>query len=216
MRASWTWARPWRRNRTTRDSPTPRTHTSGCFWRAPRTWTSPVQKYVRVISQLSRQLVSDGGGFKKHCLLSAKRNWKMWNGHDCEQHSPRDGQIHLAAHQSRGQLLIPSSLQTHEDVQQHAQHHILSNTVRLKTEALPIQPHVEVTEGLKYQFSVSAKRNWEPLPTRIHHALCHHVTCLFDTWHSSRSEFASLLLFCSFFFAFSLRVHSSLLQKLFR
>ena len=30
-----------------------------------------------------------------------------------------------------------------------------------------------------------------PLSTRIHHALCHHVMCLFDTWHSSGSEFTS-------------------------
>ena len=28
------------------------------------------------------------------------------------------------------------------------------------------------------------------LSTRIHHALCHHVMCLFDTWHSSCTEFA--------------------------
>ena len=30
-----------------------------------------------------------------------------------------------------------------------------------------------------------------PLLTRTHHALCHHVMCLFDTWLSSCSEFAS-------------------------
>ena len=36
-----------------------------------------------------------------------------------------------------------------------------------------------------------ALRMCGPLSTRIHHALCHHVMCLFDTWHSSGSEFTS-------------------------
>ena len=35
-----------------------------------------------------------------------------------------------------------------------------------------------------------ALRMCGPLSTRIHHALCHHVMCLFDTWHSSCTEFA--------------------------
>ena len=30
-----------------------------------------------------------------------------------------------------------------------------------------------------------------PWSTRIHHAFCHHVMCLFDTWHSSCTEFTS-------------------------
>ena len=34
-----------------------------------------------------------------------------------------------------------------------------------------------------------AVRMCGPLSTRIHHALCHHVMCLFDTWHSSCTEF---------------------------
>ena len=36
-----------------------------------------------------------------------------------------------------------------------------------------------------------ALRMCGPFSTRIHHALCHHVMCLFDTWHSSRTEFTS-------------------------
>ena len=36
-----------------------------------------------------------------------------------------------------------------------------------------------------------ALRMCGPLSTRIHHASCHHVMCLFDTWHSSGNEFAS-------------------------
>ena len=36
-----------------------------------------------------------------------------------------------------------------------------------------------------------ALRMCGPLSTRIHHALCHHVMCLFDTWHSSCTEFTS-------------------------
>ena len=36
-----------------------------------------------------------------------------------------------------------------------------------------------------------AVRKCGPLLTRTHHALCHHVMCLFDTWLSSCSEFAS-------------------------
>ena len=35
-----------------------------------------------------------------------------------------------------------------------------------------------------------AVRRCGPLLTRTHHALCHHVMCLFDTWLSSCSEFA--------------------------
>ena len=35
-----------------------------------------------------------------------------------------------------------------------------------------------------------ALRMCGPLSTRIHHALCHHVMCLFDTWHSACTEFA--------------------------
>ena len=36
-----------------------------------------------------------------------------------------------------------------------------------------------------------AVRRCGPLLTRTHHALCHHVMCLFDTWLSSCSEFES-------------------------
>ena len=36
-----------------------------------------------------------------------------------------------------------------------------------------------------------------PLLTRTHHALCHHVMCLFDTWLSSCSEFTSSRAFTS-------------------
>ena len=36
-----------------------------------------------------------------------------------------------------------------------------------------------------------ALRMCGPWSTRIHHAFCHHVMCLFDTWHSSCTEFTS-------------------------
>ena len=36
-----------------------------------------------------------------------------------------------------------------------------------------------------------ALRMCGPWSTRIHKALCHHVMCLFDTWHSSCTEFTS-------------------------
>merc|ERR1719323_1670298 len=39
------------------------------------------------------------------------------DGHEREQHQTSDDQIQLTAHQSRRQLLIPSPLQTNEDVQ---------------------------------------------------------------------------------------------------
>ena len=42
---------------------------------------------------------------------------KEVNGHEREQHQPSDSQIHLTTHKSRRQLLIPSPLQTNEDVQ---------------------------------------------------------------------------------------------------
>ena len=35
-----------------------------------------------------------------------------------------------------------------------------------------------------------AARQTRRLATRIHHALCHRVMCLFDMWHSSCTEFA--------------------------
>jgi len=83
-------------------------------------------------------------------LLSiCKAELEEVNGHECEQHQTRDGQIQLAAHQPRGQLLIPSSLQTHEDVQQSAQQHILLDNVGLKSEACPIQTDVEVTVAVE-------------------------------------------------------------------
>ena len=43
------------------------------------------------------------------------------NGHEREQHQSNDGQIQMAAHQRRRQLLIRSSFQTDDDVQQSAQ-----------------------------------------------------------------------------------------------
>ena len=44
----------------------------------------------------------------------------------------RDGQIQLAALQPRGQLLISSTLQNHEEVQQCAPQNVLIDSVGLK------------------------------------------------------------------------------------
>ena len=98
--------------------------------------------------------MSDGGGLKKYCSVSAKRNWKM-NVSNIDPVMAKFIWLHINLEDN-----FWSQVRFNGDVQQHAQQHTLINTVRLKTEASPIQPHVEVTEGLKYQFPVWAKRNW--------------------------------------------------------
>ena len=70
------------------------------------------------------------------------------NGHDFERHPTRDGRVQLAA-STQGQLPIPSSFQTHEDVQQCAQQHILLDNVGLKSEACPTATDVEVIVAIQ-------------------------------------------------------------------
>ena len=73
------------------------------------------------------------------------------DGHKGEQHEARDGQVQdadtLALHQ--GQLHVPSSLQAHEDVEQHRQEDVLLNDVGWKAKPRPVQPHIEVAVAVE-------------------------------------------------------------------
>ena len=71
-----------------------------------RTTPSSVLQNVNLMNQLGHQ----------SCSMSAKRNWKRVDGHEHQHPQSCDGQIQLTSHQSRGQLLIPSSLQTGKHV----------------------------------------------------------------------------------------------------
>ena len=88
------------------------------------------------------------------------------SGHESEQHQHRDGELQLAANQSRGQLLFPSSLKTHENVQQSAQQHILLDNVGLKSEACAIQQHVVVIVPVEIVRSPEHMK----ISDRVHHA----------------------------------------------